>query len=163
MKKLFSLLSVLVIVSCTNPSMEDGFTALEKSLAELGEAIEALNIPQMQSDLEQMNSTAAQMLQDVESMQGNWDEAMEQFSILRSLLNSMVEDSANWATSEDMQELLINVEKFNHGVETLVLAADFDHDGVVNALDKCPDTPILQIRNVNALGCAPGETINTGN
>lgn len=149
------------MVGCTNPSMEAGFEKLNASMAELNAAVEALNIPQMQSDLEQMNATAAQMLEDVEAMEGSWDEAMEQFAILQSLLDSIVADSANWATSEDMQALLQDVKEFGEGVDLLVLAADYDYDGVINAKDQCPDTPLTEIGSVDSRGCAPGE--KTGN
>jgi len=151
------IFTLFATAGCMNPSMEDGFDSLSKSLSELEAAIAALNIPQMQEDLESMNATAAQMLEDVEAMQGTWDEAMVQFSTLQSMLDDMVEDSANWATTEDMQSLLIDIQTFGEGVDLLVLTADYDHDGVINALDKCPDTPIMQINEVNSIGCATGE------
>lgn len=153
----------LASVACTNPSMEDGLNRLEASLAELGAAIEALNIPQMQADLETMNAQAEGMLETALEAQQAFDVMQQELAATSTLLDGIIADSQNWATSEQMAELLEQTQQFNHDVETLVLAADYDHDGVINALDKCPDTPLDQINNVDALGCAPGDTTNTGN
>ena len=146
----------LFVVGCSNPSMDEGFSKLEQSLAELGAAIEALNIPQMQADLESMNAMAEQMIIDAEAVQGAFDVALNDLAYINAMLDEMVADSANWATSEQMQELLDQAEQFNHDVETLTLAADYDLDGVVNARDKCPNTELGAV--VNVLGCAEGQT-----
>ena len=51
----------------------------------------------------------------------------------------------------------------NDKVQQLVFLADYDYDGVINGLDQCPDTPITEINNVDAVGCAPGQTpVNNG-
>jgi len=156
MKKLALLMVVLFSFSCSNPSMDEGFSKLEQSLAELGAAIEALNIPQMQANLESMNAMAEQMIIDAEAAQGAFDAALNDLAYVNAMLDEMVADSANWATSEQMQELLDQAEQFNHDVETLTLAADYDLDGVINARDKCPNTELGAV--VNVLGCAEGQT-----
>lgn len=158
-----SIVFTLSTTACVNPSMDDGFDKLNKSLAELEAAIAALNIPQMVEDLESMNATAANMLVEVESMQGVWDESIAMLAEINSRLDSMLADSESWATSEQMDELKDKVEEFNEGVETLVLAADYDYDGVINAIDQCPNTPLDKIGEVNSLGCATGETPDDGN
>lgn len=147
---------VLFGFSCSNPSMDDGLSRLEQSLAELGAAIEALNISQMQADLENMNAMAEQMIIDAQEAQGAFDQALEDIAYVNAMLDEMVADSSTWATTEQMQDLLEQAEEFEHGVETLVLAADYDHDGVVNAQDKCPNTELGA--TVNGLGCAEGQT-----
>lgn len=158
MKKLIAILTIFGIVSCTNPSMEDGLAKLDIALAELGAAIEALNIDQMVADLEQMNSDVADMIVQAEQLQGSWDIAITQFQVINDMLDEMVANSAQWATTEQMQDLLADVQEFGDGVDTLVLAADYDHDGVINAIDQCPNTPLKDINNVNAQGCASDET-----
>jgi len=163
MKNLFALLSVFVIVACTNPSMEDGFTKLEKSLAELEAAIAALNIPQMQADLETMNAQAEEMVETALEAQLAFEVMVQELAATSTLLDGIIAQSETWATAEQMSQLMDQVEEFNHDVDSLVLAADYDYDGVINALDKCPNTPVEEVNNVNALGCAPDETINTGN
>ena len=161
MKKLIFAIIGFVVLGCTNPSMEDGLAGLNDALAELAAAIESLNIAQMQSDLAQMNADAAQMVADVENAQGSWDDAIAQLSAISETLSGLVATSETWATSDQMQDLLEDVIEFEDGVDQLVLRADYDHDGVINALDKCPDTPLKDINNVDAQGCAPGETPET--
>jgi hypothetical protein len=158
MKKLIALLSVFVMVGCTNPSMEDGLEKMDKALAELAAAIESLNIGQMEADLAQMNSDVAQMIVDLEAQQGVWDDAIAQIAAIGGMLDGILADSENWATTEQMQGLLEDVQKFGEGIDVLVLQADYDYDGVINAIDKCPNTPLSEISNVNAQGCASGET-----
>lgn len=162
MKKfILSILAVsftLLTTACMNPSMEDGLEKMDKALAELAAAIEALNIPQMQADLEQMNIDAAQMLETVNGLEGDWEVSMQAFDELHERLQAILAQSENWATSEDMAGLLEQVEKFGDGVDLLVLQADYDYDGVINAIDQCPNTPLSEINNVNAQGCASGET-----
>jgi len=162
MKKFFLTILCLFAITlsstaCTNSSMEDGFDKLDKALQELGAAIEALNISQMEADLAQMNEDVAQMIVDLESQQGVWEDAISQISQISDALQIMLEDSENWATTDQMQELHSQVQEFGEGIDLLVLAADYDHDGVLNVNDKCPNTPLNEINNVNAQGCAPGE------
>ena len=158
---LLTLIFTLSITACVNPSMDEGLKKMDAALAELAAAIESLNIPQMQADLEQMNEDVAQIIVDLEAQQGVWDDAIAQISALSTALDGILADSSNWATTEQMQALLADVQQLGEGIDILVLKADYDYDGVINAVDQCPDTPISQINNVNAQGCAPGETPET--
>lgn len=144
--------------SCQNPSLDEGFERLNKSFAELEAAFAALNIDQMESDIISMNDQLAQMILDVEQQNGTWAEIMNTIENIKSRLEAIVVESESWATSEDMADLLVKVRNVREGIETLVLRADYDYDGVINAIDKCPDTPLTEINNVDAQGCAPGET-----
>ena len=150
-------------VGCVNPSMEEGLEGLDKALAELAAAIESLNIPQMQADLEQMNMDVAQIEYDLLDAEGGWSQIIEQLNQLHLQLQGIVEVSETWATSEQAQALLADVQSLGEGIDILVLRADYDYDGVINAIDQCPDTPLSEINNVNAQGCAAGETpVTTG-
>lgn len=142
-------------VACTNPSMENGFAKLNDALAELEQAIASLNIAQMEVDLAQINTDIAQIVADLETQQNVWDDAIAQIAEIRLSLQELVDDSNNWATTEQLQQLALDVETFGEGIDLLVLKADYDYDGVINALDKCPDTPLDQINNVDSDGCAP--------
>ena len=158
MKKLITLLSVFGIMACTNPSMEEGLEGLGSALDNLQAAIESLNISQMQADLESINSGLTQIEYDLTNANGSWNQLITELDNLHLQLQGIVEISETWATSEQTQALLADVQEVREGVEVLVLRADYDYDGVINAIDQCPDTPITQINNVNAQGCAPGET-----
>ena len=151
-------LMFMMMSSCQNPSLDEGFERLNKSFAELEAAFAALNIDQMESDIISMNDQLAQMILDVEQQNGTWAEIMNTIENIKSRLEAIVVESESWATSEDMADLLVKVRNVREGIETLVLRADYDYDGVINAIDKCPDTPLTEINNVDAQGCAPGET-----
>lgn len=141
----------LVTSACTNPSMEDGLSRLDVALAELAAAIEAINIPQMQEDLTAMNVMADQILADAQAAQLNFEQILSELDQAEAILEGIVQDSSSWATSEDIAIIQAQVDEFEIGVDTLVAIADYDHDGVINALDKCPDTPLGA--TVNAVGC----------
>lgn len=162
MKKFF--LTVLLLsftltsVGCVNPSMEDGLEKMNNALAELATAIESLNIPQMEADLESINSDLAQIEYDLVDANGSWAQLIDELNNLHLQLEDIVAISETWATSEQMQALLADIQEVGAGIDILVLRADYDYDGVINAIDKCPDTPLTEINNVDAQGCAPGET-----
>ena len=220
MKKVFAVLSVLLLFGCTNPSMERGFARMIEALEELTASFEAVDIPQITTDMgqivedleiivegvenytnavleynayiveyneaineyndamlayqEQM-TTAAEFLDDINGVMNNmveslaglqalYDEGNEwagifiQIANIRIGLQDILAIMKTKATKEQMEQLLAQVQEIGEGVDQLVAVADYDYDGVVNALDKCPDTPLTQINNVNAEGCAPGET-----
>ena len=56
-----------------------------------------------------------------------------------------------------MDQLLAQVQEMGEDVDQLVAVADYDNDGVMNALDKCPNTLLSEINNVNADGCSPSQ------
>ena len=157
---LLTLIFTLSITACVNPSMDEGLKKMDDALANLAAAIESLNIPQMQEDLAQINEDVAQIIVDLEAQQGVWDDAIAQISALSTALDGILADSSNWATTEQMQALLADVQQLGEGIDILVLKADYDYDGVINALDKCPNTPLNQINNVDSDGCAPDDTPN---
>ena len=157
---LLTLIFTLSITACVNPSMDEGLKKMDDALANLAAAIESLNIPQMQEDLAQINEDVAQIIVDLEAQQGVWDDAIAQISTLSTALDGILADSSNWATTEQMQALLADVQQLGEGIDILVLKADYDYDGVINALDKCPNTPLNQINNVDSDGCAPDDTPN---
>ena len=147
----------LFLLGCTNPSMEDGMSKLSNSLAELAKALESLNIPKWQEDLQDINEEATQILYDLEDAEGDWQMSMVQIQQIRNTLQSILNELNDWATSQQMDSLLVQIQEFGEGIDELVLRADYDYDGVVNGLDKCPDTPLIKINQVDFWGCAPGE------
>ena len=171
MKKLFLGLALLVAAACTNPSMERGFDSLNASLADLETSLEELGIPQMIDDLDSMNIMVGEMIVDVEEYKVKLEEYTQQVLDIQARLEAMVEQvqgvttvvdgmivtTGGLATTQQMQELLSQLEEFQSGVDILVARADYDYDGVINALDKCPDTPLSEINDINSDGCAPSQ------
>jgi len=171
MKKVLLLLGFLLTLSCANPSMERGLESLNDSLAQLEIAIDDLGIPQMIDDLDSMNTMVGQLIVDVEEYSAQMEEfnqkVLEIQAALEAMLiqvqgiteevNGMIVTTGGLATTEQMQNLLSQVQEFQEGVDILVAIADYDYDGVQNALDKCPDTPLSEINNVNSDGCSPSQ------
>ena len=217
---IITLVLSLSSMACINPSMENGFEKLNQTLSELVASFDAVNIPQITSDMEQITDDLESIVVGIE----NYVDAVEEYNqailmynealleyndammeyeealtatndflsqidssiegMLQALegLREMKEEGNEWAgiflqiaeiriglqdilaimktkaTKEQMEQLLAQVQEIGEGVDQLVAVADYDYDGVVNALDKCPDTPLTQINNVNAEGCDPGET-----
>lgn len=171
MKKSLLLVFVLLIASCTNPSMERGFESLNASLEELEVAIDDLGIPQMIDDLDSMNVMVGEMIVDVEEYKVKLEEYTQQVLDIQARLEAMIEQvqgvttvvdgmvvtTGGLATTQQIQELRSQLEEFQAGVDILVARADYDYDGVINALDKCPDTPLSEINDVNSDGCSPSQ------
>ena len=158
MKKLVLILIALFAINCENPSMERGLERVQAALAELEASFLAIDVEQMSADLLDMNETVAQLVIDQEAA----NEAAAQLLVdIEDILTSLaaVKDKLdNALTVEQVQALTAQFALINEKVQTLVAIADYDYDGIINALDQCPDTPITEIGNVNAVGCAPGET-----
>tara|TARA_A100001201_G_scaffold141588_2_gene137415 strand:+ start:855 stop:1532 length:678 start_codon:yes stop_codon:yes gene_type:complete len=220
MKKVFAVLSVLLLFGCTNPSMERGFAKLNEAMSDLVDSFEAMNIPQITEDMStivadlQSIADGIQAYQDAMIEYNNhilmYNEALQEYNdamlayadaqtaaeeflstvgeiteeMLASLatLREMSEAGNEWAnimlliaeikislngvlaqvktlaTKEQVAQITAMLQEMNEDLDWYIAVQDFDYDGVLNAFDKCPDTPITQINEVNADGCAPGET-----
>lgn len=220
MSKKYLYILFIIFFGCTNPSMENGFRNLNQSLSELVAAFDAVNIPQITSDIEQMIKDLESIANGIQDYQDAVDEynnhiafyneaildyndAMLEYEEARlanqefldqieNVMNNMIEslkglqrlheEGNEWAgiflqianirlglqdilatmktkaTKAQVQELLIQIEEMGEKIDQLVAIADYDYDGIVNALDLCPDTPLTKINMVNSSGCAPGET-----
>jgi len=219
MKK-FAILSIfLLTTSCINPSMENGFAKLIESLKQLTASFEAVNIPQITTDMEQIVSDLEVVAEGIQNYHdavieynahiAEYNEAMIEYNDamlayeeamlaneeflaeINDVLNGVVDsleglqtlyDNGNqWAgiflqiaqirlglqdilatiktkaTKEQMEALLAQVEEMGEGIDQLVFLADYDYDGVINGIDKCPNTPLSEINNVNTDGCSPSQ------
>lgn len=223
MKKFFTLSIFLFILGCTNPSMERGFAKLNESLQQVVSSFEAMNIPQITTDMSQIiqdmevivegvqnyhdavveynyhislyneaiveyndamleyeeamiasqeflaeiDDVMNNLVDSLEGLQNLYDEGNQwagiflQIAQIRIGLQDILATMQTKATKQQVQELLAAVQEVGAGVDQLVAVADYDYDGVINALDKCPDTPLKDINNVDAQGCAPGQTPET--
>ena len=114
--------------------------------------------------LNDIDGTIEGMVEALSGLQALYEEGNEwagifiQIANIRLGLQDILAIMKTKATKEQMEQLLAQVENIGEGIDQLVAVADYDYDGVVNALDKCPETPLTKINEVNANGCAPGET-----
>lgn len=142
MKKLIALLSVFVMVGCTNPSMEDGLAKIEAALAELELQLQGVDINQMLSDVATMQDQVESMENDIhlyEAKVEEWEALIQDILADLEFITSVVE---NAGTKEQVQAILADVQDIQAMIDQLVLLADYDYDGVINGLDKCPDTEL---------------------
>jgi chromosome segregation ATPase len=114
--------------------------------------------------LNDIDGTIEGMVEALSGLQALYEEGNEwagifiQIANIRLGLQDILAIMKTKATKEQMEQLLAQVENIGEGIDQLVAVADYDYDGVINALDKCPETPLTKINEVNANGCAPGET-----
>tara|TARA_B100000900_G_scaffold244839_1_gene208198 strand:+ start:895 stop:1401 length:507 start_codon:yes stop_codon:yes gene_type:complete len=151
-----------MVASCVNPSMEEGLESLESALAELEAQILLVDIDKMKTDVATMQSQVEQMEVDIAEYNASVEDALAQMADIKLRLEGILETVEEWATDEQVQNLLAQVQEVSEGIDMLVFIADYDYDGVMNGFDQCPDTPITEINNVNGVGCAPGQTPISG-
>jgi len=166
MKKVVLGLTLLFLGACANPSMERGFESLNQEVAELASAIDDLDI----NGLNEQMASIAQDLADAESdindyvvsveehiariaeLQAKFDAMALQVQGMTEIVDGMIISAEGLATSEQFQKLLADMNEFQQGINVLVGSADYDSDGVSNALDKCPDTELG--KTVDSDGCS---------
>ena len=167
MKKVVLGLTLMFLGACTNPSMERGFESLNQEVAELASAIDDLDIngllSQMDSitkDLETAEAdinayalTVEEYIAEMAELQARFDAMAVQIQGMVETVNGILIPSAEGlATSEQFQKLLADMNEFQQGINVLVGSADYDSDGVINSLDKCPDTELG--KTVDSDGCS---------
>ena len=167
MKKVVLGLTLMFLGACTNPSMERGFESLNQEVAELASAIDDLDIngllSQMDSitkDLETAEAdinayalTVEEYIAEMAELQARFDAMAVQIQGMVETVNGILIPSAEGlATSEQFQKLLADMNEFQQGINVLVGSADYDSDGVMNSLDKCPDTELG--KSVDSDGCS---------
>ena len=167
MKKLFLGLALLVTAACTNPSMERGFGNINQSLEDLQVSIDNLDIDGLNAQMAAINKDLETAVSDinayaltVEEYIAEMAELQARFEAMALQIQGMVEtvngilipSAEGLATSAQFQALIVDMNEFQAGINVLVGSADYDSDGVSNALDKCPDTELGVA--VDADGCS---------
>jgi len=166
MKKVVLGLTLLFLGSCTNPSMERGFESLNKEVAELASAIDDLDInglmTQMdsitqdlqtaESDINAYTLTVEEHIAAMAELQAKFDAMVLQIQGMTEIVDGMIISAEGLATTEQFQKLLADMNEFQQGINVLVGSADYDSDGVMNSVDKCPDTELG--KSVDSDGCS---------
>lgn len=112
MRKFITLIVLLFTFSCTNPSMEDGFAKLNESLKSLVGSFQAINVPQIQSDLESMVKDLEIMADDLEAYNQS---IVEYNTAITVYADAMAEfNDAMLAYNAAIEEYNIALEAFNN-------------------------------------------------
>jgi paraquat-inducible protein B len=142
MKKFIAVLSVFGIVACTNPSIEEGLASLEAALAELEASMVGIDVDQMIADISSMQTQVETMQTDVDAYNEQAEGWLTQIDEILGDLAALqvIIDAA--PTKDQVADILADLERTQEMIDTLVLLADYDYDGVINGLDQCPDTEL---------------------
>ena len=160
------VLAAVLLSSCTNPSMERGFGNLNQSLEDLQVSIDNLDInglnAQMaviaqdladaEADINAYAVSVEEYIAAVAELQAKFDAMAVQVQGLIEVVDGMIVAAEGLATTAQFQALIDDMNEFQAGINVLVGSADYDADGVSNALDKCPDTELGAA--VDADGCS---------
>ena len=149
MKKLVMLM-FMIITSCTNPNMQNGLDDLRSQLQQISDQIEVIDLNELTQRVNELKLLIETLVIDVDSAQSTLNTLQETLSLLLTRVNEL-------PTSDDIQGILSTIGEIQSGIDVLVARADFDLDGIINAIDECPDTPISEINDVNEVGCSPSQ------
>ena len=153
MKKILFAVIGFTVLSCANPSIEEGLANLEEQLLEIEATLAAADVEGMIADLDTMTAQVQAIETNQEELLASITEAEGILGQLSTRLAGILETLEAAATVEQVQNLRAQVEEISEGIQMLVFLADYDYDGVMNGLDQCPQTPIEEINNVDAVGC----------
>jgi chromosome segregation ATPase len=148
MKKI--ILLFMIITSCANPNMQEGLDNLRSQLSQISDQINTMNLNELTQKVNELKSLVENLVIDVDSAQSTLNTLQETLSLLLIRINEL-------PTEEEIQDVLSTIEEIQSGIDILVAQADFDLDGIINAIDECPDTPISEINDVNEVGCSPSQ------
>lgn len=146
-----------IIVSCVNPNLQEGLDNLKIEIEELQSQISEVDVNGLVESVEQLESTIDNLVTEFD----NLDMTMQQLQVMIGILQETVNDLEialqSLGPDGTLQGILVKLEKIHEGIDILVARADYDIDGVINAIDECPDTPITEIKQVNEVGCSPSQ------
>ena len=144
------MLWFMIIVSCTNPNMQNGLDDLRSQILQISDQIEVIDLSELTQKVNELKLLIENLVIDADSAQPTLNTLQETLSLLLIRINEL-------PTEEEIQDVLSTIEQIQSGIDVLVARADFDLDGVINAVDDCPDTPISEINDVNEVGCSPSQ------
>lgn len=135
-----------------------------EALIEYNDAL--LSVGEAIAEFENLDDATEALAQAIEGLrllaeEGNqWAGLFYQIAQINLTLDQILVTVQTFATKDQVEGILNQLEEMGEGIDQLVAAADYDYDGVINALDKCPDTPLNEINNVNSDGCSPSQLNN---
>jgi len=156
MKKLVLIMVAMFgFLSCENPSIEDGLASLEASLAALQAEMAGIDVEQMLDDVSSMQTQVETIQTDVDAYNEQAEGWLTQIDEILGDLAALqvIIDAA--PTKDQVADILADLERTQEMIDTLVLIADYDHDGIINGLDQCPDTELGA--TVNNQGCSEAQ------
>ena len=144
-----------VLVSCINPSLETGLDTLRDEIERLQSQVQVVDVNGLVESVTELESTVDTLVIEFDTLDTTMEELQQMISTLQETVNDLEIAFQSLAPDGTLQGILVKLEKIQEGIDVLVARADYDIDGVINAVDECPDTPITEIKQVNDVGCSP--------
>ena len=149
-----------VLVSCINPSLETGLDTLRDEIERLQSQVQVVDVNGLVESVTELESTVDTLVIEFDTLDTTMEELQQMISTLQETVNDLEIAFQSLAPDGTLQGILVKLEKIQEGIDVLVARADYDIDGVINAVDECPDTPIIEIKQVNDVGCSPSQLNN---
>ena len=149
-----------VLVSCINPSLETGLDTLRDEIERLQSQVQVVDVNGLVESVTELESTVDTLVIEFDTFDTTMEELQQMISTLQETVNDLEIAFQSLAPDGTLQGILVKLEKIQEGIDVLVARADYDIDGVINAVDECPDTPITEIKQVNDVGCSPSQLNN---
>jgi len=146
-----------VLVSCINPSLETGLDTLRDEIEKLQSQVQVVDVNGLVESVTELESTVDTLVIEFDTLDTTMEELQQMISTLQETVNDLEIAFQSLAPDGTLQGILVKLEKIQEGIDVLVARADYDIDGVINAIDECPDTPITEIKQVNDVGCSPSQ------
>lgn len=151
MRKLSTLLLIMLTASCTNPSMERGFTSLNQSLEDLTTSTQTLftdvseKLNTLTSQVNQLEIDVLKVVEDVTVTQEKITainiRLAEMVVVINSLttqVQQMTVTAEELATKQQFLDMIADVEEMHYSLELLLNNSDTDGDGIKYINDECP-------------------------
>ena len=149
-----------VLVSCINPSLETGLDTLRDEIERLQSQVQVVDVNGLVDGVIELESTVDTLVIQFDTLDVTMEELQQMISTLQETVSDLEDAYSSLAPDGTLQGILVKLEKIQEGIDVLVARADYDIDGVINAIDECPDTPITEIKQVNDVGCSPSQLNN---
>lgn len=146
-----------ILVSCVNPSLQTGLDTLRDEIEKLQSQVQVVDVSGLAESVTELESTLDTLVIEFDTLDTTMNELHQMITTLQEGLDNLQQQLSTLAPNGTLQEISIKLEKIQEGIDTLVARADYDIDGVINAIDECPDTPITEIKQVNDVGCSPSQ------
>lgn len=149
-----------ILVSCVNPNLEEGLDNLRSEIEKLQSKVQVLDVNGLVENTIQLESAVDNLVIQFDTLDITMGELQQMISTLQETVSDLEIAFQSLAPDGTLQGILVKLQRIQEGIDILVARADYDIDGVINAIDECPDTPITEIKQVNEVGCSPSQLNN---
>jgi len=137
--------------------MQNGLDDLKSQILQISDQIEVIDLSELTQQVNELELLIENLATESELLSIPAEEIAENLNTLQQTLELILVKVNELPTNDDIQSILSTIGEIQLGIDVLIARADFDLDGVINAVDDCPDTPISEINDVNEVGCSPSQ------